>query len=281
MTLGIFLLVLCAAALHATWNALVKGAADKSVSMTAVVLGQGLSGAIAISFSPFPGAEVWPYILGSVVLHVGYQEFLKTAYRIGDLSQVYPIARGVAPLIVAAVTVIFMQVELQQVELFGILLIGAGIASLSLVRREDGQRNGMAALAALITGCFIAAYSIVDGIGVRLGGSALGFFGWVAFCNGLVYLAYTALRRPLILRAIPDAWPIVLIGGGASFAAYAMVVYAFLFAPIAMVTALRETSIIFATIIGVVVLKERLNLAKVVSTMVTICGAALLRFGRG
>ena len=280
MSLGIFFLVLSAAALHAVWNALVKSAADKSVSMTAVVMGQGISGAICVMFLPMPVIEAWPYILGSVILHIGYQESLKAAYKVGDLTQVYPIARGVSPLLVAVFTVLVLGTKLHPIELAGVVLICCGIASLSITRRGAGERNGTATVLAILTGCFIAGYSILDGVGVRINRDAIGFFAWVALLNGLTYVAFAALRTPYVFMAVRRSWWIVVVGGGASFVAYAMVVYAFLYAPIALVTALRETSIVFALFIGVGVLKERLNLIKVFSTMLTLSGAALLRMGR-
>ena len=281
MTGAIFLTVLGAAALHAIWNELVKGGGDKILAMVAVVVGQGLFGGLALLFVPLPNGDSLPYLALSVALHIGYQAFLLQSYRLGDLTQVYPIARGTAPLIVAAVSVGFLGVVLDRIELIGIVVIGAGIVSLSFVRQQDGMRNRKAAAFAFVTGCFIASYSLVDGLGARVSGSAVGFYGCVAVLNGLLYTPMMWIWKPRAVAGLARALPIILVGGGASFAAYALVVYAFTQAPIAMVTALRETSIIFALLIGVFFLKERLDLAKVVSTMVTICGAALLRLSKG
>ena len=280
MSLGIFLAVIAAAALHATWNALVKGGVDKALGMCAVVLGQGIFGAVVLPFVEAPAAESWPYLVASVLLHIGYQLFLMTSYRIGDLTQVYPIARGTAPLIVAAVSVLALGVVLKPLEMAAVVTIGIGIISLSLVRRHDGLRNPKAAATAVITGCFIAGYSLTDGLGARAAGTALGFYGWAAVANAVIFTAVAGLYRPRLVRQLPQAGRVIVIGGGASYVAYALVVYAFTQAPIALVTALRETSIVFALLIGVVFLKERLDLAKVFSTMVTIGGAALLRLAR-
>ncbi|HUF55673.1 MAG TPA: DMT family transporter [Thermohalobaculum sp.] len=280
MSLGVFIAVLAAAALHATWNALVKGGVDKALGMTAVVLGSGLFALAALPLVATPAPESWPYVVASIALHLGYQLFLLMSYRIGDLTQVYPIARGTAPLIVAAFSVTVLGVELARLELAGVIVIGTGIISLSLVRRRDGLRNPRAAATAVVTGCFIAAYSLVDGTGARAAGTGVGFYGWVAAGNALAMLVFAALARPRLLRALPQAAGVAVAGGGASFAAYALVVWAFTQAPIALVTALRETSIVFALLIGVVFLKERLDLARVVSIMLTIGGAALLRLAR-
>ena len=281
MSALVYFAVLIAALLHASWNALVKRGSDKQLNMTAVVLGHVPLAVLALLFVPMPARESWPYILSGIALHSFYQLFLMRAYRIGDLTQVYPIARGSAPLLVAAVSVLFLGVTLQGVEMFAILTIGAGILSMSLVRQADGQRNMKAARLALGTGCFIAAYSIVDGLGARLAGSPLGFFGWLAIGNAAVFALVTALRSPQVLpRLARRGKRTFFIGGSASFVAFSIVIWAFTQAPIALVTALREISIVFALLIGVFFLKERMDLAKVFSTTVTLLGAALLRFAR-
>lgn len=277
----VFILVLAAALLHAVWNALVKGGADKDVAMAAVVIGQGICGALALPFAPVAAIECLPYLILGIALHLGYQAFLLLAYRIGDLTQVYPIARGVAPLLVAAFSVLVLGVVLSAIELLAVAVIAAGIMSLSLVVRGDGGGNRKAALFAVITGCFIASYSITDGIGARVAGTPLGYYGLVALGNAVVFSLFMRFRAPGLVTSAMRAWRILIIGGGASFVAYALVVYAFTQAPIALVTALRETSIIFALLIGVVALKEPLNLAKVISTMLTLFGAALLRLAKG
>ena len=281
MTATVFFAVIGAAMLHATWNALVKGGADKRVTMAAVVLGHLPFAAVILPFVPLPAVESLPYLIAGILLHAGYQLFLFQSYQKGDLTQVYPIARGSAPLIVALVSVVFLGVHLSPVELLAITIIGAGILSLALVRRADGNRNGNAAMLALVTGCFIASYSLVDGLGARLAGTALGFYGWLTIGNVIVMAVFLMIKSPQVFGGIlRTGRGVFVIGGGASFAAYAIVIWAFTQAPIALVTALRETSIVFALIIGVFFLKERLDLAKVVSTMTTLLGVALLRFSK-
>ncbi|MBA5778835.1 EamA family transporter [Stappia sp. F7233] len=281
MSTIVFLAVLAAALLHATWNAIVKNGVDKRTSMGAVVLGHVPFAALALPFVPWPAPESLPYLMTGILLHVGYQLFLMQSYRKGDLTQVYPIARGSAPLIVALFSVLVLGVRLEPMELLAIAIIGAGIISLSLVRRADGQRNANAAVLALVTGMFIASYSLVDGLGARLAGTSLGFYSWLAIGNGAVMLAFLGITSPRTLSLIPTKGKAVfVIGGGASFAAYALVTWAFTQAPIALVTALRETSIVFALLIGVFFLKERLDLGKVLSTMTTLLGAAVLRYSK-
>jgi drug/metabolite transporter (DMT)-like permease len=279
--LTVFCAVILAALLHAAWNALVKSGADKPLSMTAVTLGGLVPGIAVLPFVAIPNAACLPFLVGGIVLHVGYQLFLLKAYQTGEFTQVYPIARGTAPLLVAGISVLVLGVALSGLEMLAIAVIGAGIISLCLVRSGDGARNTQAALFALVTACFIAAYSLVDGYGARAAGSVLGFYGWLSIGDAVAIALYMAIRRPgLLTRVVRDGRKIMLLGGGASFLAYAIVIWAFTQAPIALVTALRETSIVFALLIGVFVLREPLNLHKVASTFATLCGAAMLKFAR-
>ena len=270
--------VLLAAMLHAAWNFLVKNTADKYLSISAVAIGHIPFALAAVLYSPVPRVESLPYLLGGALLHVGYLFFLLASYRIGDLSQVYPLARGIAPLIVAAVSVIALGVSLSQPEMAAIVIIGTGIISLALVRRNDGLRNGRAVFFSLITGGFIAAYSLVDGIGAREAGTALGFYGWLSLINGFIFSIIMMIIRPMVIgQFFSDNKSLAFKIGGASFFAYAMIIWSFTMAPIALVTALRETSIIIAMLLGVFVLKERLDLAKVISTALTLLGMVMLR----
>ena len=281
MDLPVFVAVLLAAILHATWNALVKNASDKFISMSAIVIGHSPFACIAVMSAPLPDPSSWPYILVGAGLHVGYQLFLLLSYRIGDLSHVYPIARGVAPLLVAGISVLLLGVKLSLAEVTAILAIGVGIVSLVFVRGSEGLRNPRAATMALITGCFIASYSLIDGLGAREAGTALGFYGWLSIVNAIVFVLIAATNKQGGLRKVArEGSRIAVLGGGASFIAYSLVIWAFTQAPIALVTALRETSIIIAMLIGVFFLREKLNLAKVVATTLTFFGAILLRTSR-
>lgn len=278
MTTTVFLAVIAAAVLHALWNALVKRGSDKSLSMTALVMGNVPIAIAVLFFVPAPQPDSWPYLITGIALQVGYQLLLLGSYQAGDLTHVYPIARGIAPLLVAGVSVVFLGVPLSLLESVAVITIGVGVLSLSLVRGEDGTRNTKAASLACLTGCFIAAYSVVDGIGARLAGTALGYYAWVAIGNAVVFCAIMESRRSGLVSAIPRyAKRDFIIGGAASFVAYATVVWAFTQAPIALVAALRETSIVFVLLIGVFFLKEKLDLAGFFSIMVTLIGAVLLR----
>lgn len=281
MTSTVFIAVLFAAALHATWNALVKGGSDKELNLAAVIIGHAPLGLMTMILMPLPASASWPYIIIGIALHFGYQLFLLSSYKIGDLTQVYPIARGSAPLIVAGVSIIFLGVHLMPLELLAVCIIAAGILSLSFVRQKDGLRNTRAALLAFITGCFIAGYSLIDGLGARLAETAFGFYGWLAFGNAVIFALYFAIKRPSVLpKILGEGRKVCIIGGTASYVAFSIVIWAFTQAPIALVTALRETSIVFALLFGVFFLKERLDLKKVLSTMLTLLGAALLSLSK-
>lgn len=283
MTIGVFLAVIFAAVLHASWNALLKHGSDKYLGMTGVMVGHLPLAILAALYAPLPDPQSYPFILASVFLHFGYQVFLLTSYRFGDLTQVYPIARGTAPLIVTGVSITILNVTLLPMELAGVLIIAAGLISLSLVRQDSGSRNSKAALLAAVTGCFIAGYSLNDGLGARAAETSLGFYAWSTIGNAFIYSFVIRLWKPGTLTKMvttDTGRRIAVIGGSASFVAYAIVTWAFTQAPIALVTALRETSIVFALLIGVFAMRERLDLPKLVATFCTLVGAALIRLAR-
>lgn len=281
MPLPVMIIVLLAALLHASWNFLVKRTEDKHLSMSAVVLGHIPFAAAACWLAPPLKAGALPYMLAGAVLHTGYQLFLLNSYRIGDLSQVYPLARGVAPLIVVIVSLLLLGVRLSRFEICAVVMIGTGIMSLALTRGRDGSRNGLAAILAVTTGAFIASYSLVDGLGARRAGTAFGFYGGLSLINAAIFGLIIRIQRPgLIPRLVRPHWRLTLCGGGASFTAYALVIWAFTMAPIALVTAVRETSIIFALLLGVFVLRERLDRMKLLATTLTLIGLAMLRLAR-
>lgn len=277
----VFVAVLAAALLHAIWNSLVKNTGDKYLSISAIAFGHIPISLMSLFFVPAPAPESWPYIFISMLLQVGYMAFLLKAYRYGDLTHTYPIARGSAPLMVAVVSVFVLGASLNRLEVVSLLFIAAGIVSLSLVRRGTVMRNTSAAKMALITGAFIAAYSINDGLGGRLSGSPVGYFAWSALGLAAIWALASAKVRPDVFKSVPrHAGVIFIVGGSASFIAYIIVIWAFTKAPIALVSALRETSIVFALLIGVGFLKEKLDVTKVVSTFMTLVGVVLLRLSK-
>ena len=211
------------------------------------------------------------------MLHFGYQLFLLKSYEHGDLTKVYPIARGTAPLLVGLFSLIVLGVELSSAKIFSIIIIGVAVISLAFGQKSDRQKRHSASIFPLITGLFIASYSLIDGLGARLAGSSLGFFCLLAIGNGFLMVAYLAWKAPKTLKNLPHyGLSNLLIGGTGSFTAYALVIWAFTKAPIALVTALRETSIVFAFFMGVFFLKEPPSLIKLIASTAILMGVVLL-----
>lgn len=278
MSMNIIVVVLFAAILHASWNFLVKQSDDKLLSMSAVVIGHVPYAVIALIFTPFPLMDALPFLVLSVVFHTGYQWFLLNAYQIGDLSKVYPLARGAAPLLVTLVSIGFLGTALNQNELTAIILIGIGIGSLVFTRSQSGSFGIKTVLLSLITGCFIAAYSMTDGLGARAAQSPFGYYAVGSLATSLVWAIYLQFKRPKLLKTLVTTQKrLTLMGGGISFAAYSLVVWAFTLAPLALVTALRETSIIFAMLLGTFILKERMTWQKGAAALLTVAGVIILR----
>ena len=274
----VVLAALGAAFLHAWWNFLLKSSSDKVLGMTAVIVGQAPLGLVALVLSPPLPVACWPYLAGSLALHMGYQIFLLNAYRHGDLTQVYPVARGSAPLLLTLFTLAFLPDKMGAWGLAGVLLISLGVLYLGGVGR--GVQDFRALWLALLTGLCIASYSMVDGLGARVAGTAAGFFGTQAVLDGLIFAAYVRWRYPRTLRLLPTAGRrVFLIGGSSSFIAYCLVVWACTQAPIAIVSALRETSVIFALVLGGVFLREKIGGGKIIATLVVLAGAVMIRAG--
>ncbi|NNE79317.1 MAG: EamA family transporter [Silicimonas sp.] len=246
-------LALFAAILHAVWNALVKGAGDRAVMLALISLGHVIPGVLLAMLVPAPTVEAIPFIVASTVIHWGYYVFLNLAYRFGDLSFVYPIARGAAPVLIALGALFWADEHLPVLAWVAIGTISCGIFILAAVRHADRRAIG----AALVTSLLIALYSIVDGIGIRLSGSPLGYIAWLFIAEIFVVL-YVALSRWPRLRATPSGTLVIGLAGGAlSGLAYALVLYAKTLAPLGVISALRETSVIFAALFGILWFKER------------------------
>ena len=281
MTAGVFAMVLGAALLHAAWNALVKINADRLVMIAIMMMSQVFVALLVIPFVAFPTPESWPYIWASTVLNTAYCIFLIGAYRYGDLSHVYPISRGSAPLIVAAISILIVGETLSAQASVSIVIIGLGIMSLTLTRGAAGFAEPRAVLYALGTGLFIAGYTVVDGLGARLADSAHSYTFWVHLFNGIpITLLALYLRRGQVFVSVRKSWKVGMLGGLISLVAYWIVIWAMTQAPMAMVSAVRETSMVFAVLIGVFVLKERLDLARLASIGTTLAGTVLLKLSR-
>lgn len=281
MEVHVFIVVLLAALCHAIWNAFIKVDGDRLVFMAVLLAGSGMGALSATPFLPLPAPESWPYIALSILLHQGYTIFLILAYRYGDLSHVYPLARGSAPLIVAFLSVTLIGEQLTRHALLAVFIMGVGIMTLSLTRGAQNLRNPWAVFFALGTGLFIAGYTITDGVGARLAGSAHSYAAWMLGLEAIPIVTFVLWKRKM--RALPQInriWKPAMLMGLISLAAYWTVIWAMSVAPIALVAALRETSIIFAVLFGVLFLKERLSLARLASTFLTLAGVALLKVSR-
>ncbi|MEB8433577.1 DMT family transporter [Cocleimonas sp. KMM 6892] len=278
MTTTVFFAVILAALLHAVWNAIVKGGNDKRLNMAAVVMGSIPISLVVLAIFPFPAVESWGYIIASIAVQIAYHFILLYAYETGDLTQVYPIARGSGPLIVAMFSIFFLGEQFSLLQILAITMIVLGILVTAIGKQSNGKRNFQAAKLALITGCCIAGYSIIDALGAKLANNAFSYYAIIALSYGLIFPVLAERQSPGLIKRIPkEAKAAFFIGGNATFFAYAIIVWAFTQAPVALVTALRETSISFALIIGVFFLKEEFNWLKVVVVSMTVMGAILLK----
>jgi drug/metabolite transporter (DMT)-like permease len=276
MSLGVFLAVLLAAFLHAAWNAWIKGGDDRFASILAMSAGQSLLSAALLPFFGLPPAHAWPWILGSAALHTGYKIFLINAYERGDLSQVYPLARGTAPLIVAVAGALFLAELPPPLRLAAVAAIGLGIL---LMAGGTGRLSGLALLLALGTAAFTAAYTLVDGHGARISGDASTFILWSIALDAPLMLAYALAARGggVLFPALRSGWRQGLAAGAVSAGGYWIVVWAFTQAPLAMVAALRETSVLFAMLIAALLLKERVEPRRWAAAGLILAGVALMR----
>jgi drug/metabolite transporter (DMT)-like permease len=278
LTPFVFLLVLFAALLHAGWNVIVKSNADRLMSLTVLQAFMALMGVAMVIAFGFPGHHVWPWALASGTLHLGYNLFLARAYRHADLSVVYPIARGAAPLMTLLGSMLLTQdgVGLWMVAAVVILVAGLMLTGLG---NKSPVSDPHALYYALGTACWIATYTLVDGIGARQSGNVLGFAGVIFVFDGLfILVAAFFMRGRSLVTGFRANWHMGLVGGAASCIAYGIAVWAMTKAPIASVAALRETSIVFVLLLSSQVLKEKLSWQRVVGGMMIVAGASLLRF---
>lgn len=270
------LMVLAAALLHALWNAALKGGGDQSASARLIILVEMICGALLIPFTDFPAPASWPWLAVTAFVHVFYWLALIDAYRHGDLSQIYPIARGSAPLFVAVGAALLAGERPDWPMLLGIGLVSGGVLAM-WPGRGTGRRG---ILMALLTALSIATYSVADGIGVRLSGDPFGFIAWTFIGEGVLTMAAFALLgmrfRPLGPRARAGA----VFAGVTSMVAYSIVIWAMSVAPIALVSALRESSVLFAVLLGRLFFREAIGPRRLAACLTIAAGAALLALAR-
>jgi drug/metabolite transporter (DMT)-like permease len=279
MTPAVTLLVLVAAFCHASWNAIIRMRGDKLVSMALLVSAAGVIALPGLFVFPMLPAAAWPYVIVSAIVHLGYNTFLALAYHHGELSKVYPLVRGSAPLTTLVVALLFLDEAVDAGEVVGIVILAAGIMTLALDR---GWRTIVASPHALVyaalTSLCITAYTLSDGLGARLAGNAHQYVFWLFFLDMLPTLAVVlVVRRRTFVAAMQENWLAGLAGGALSLVAYWIVIWAFTVAPIPIVAALRETSILFALLIGMIWLGERVTPIRGASILLVLCGLAVMR----
>ncbi|CAG4902432.1 DMT family transporter [Paraburkholderia gardini] len=277
MQTSVVLLVLLSALLHATWNAFLHLSEDRIWLLGMMAIPYVIVSAIGVCLLPLPAPGAWPYIAASVVLECGYCLALIRAYRSGDFGQIYPIARGLSPMLVFIGAFVFAHEELKPLAVAGVALVSSGIISLAF--RRNMRFSGESVPFALLTGLFIATYSVVDGIGARVSGNGLSYIMWV-------YLIWNVPQFLLVWKWRGGAQGLFIgrekvfkgiLSGVIALTAYCFIIEAYRYLPIAMVSALRELSTIFAVLIGWLVMREKLTTRRVVACALVTLGAVLIR----
>lgn len=274
----VFAAVLLAAFLHASWNVLVRMQADRLVSLATLQGFMGVMGIGLIFVFGLPKPESYGFALASGVLHTGYNLFLVRAYRAADLSQVYPIARGAAPLLTMLASLLFLADGVHGGVVTAILLLVSGLVMAGWQKDRSSHPDPQAVLYALGTACFIAVYSITDGLGARASGQAFGYAGLLFVLDAVfLMMAGSLTRGPVFVLSLAPHWKQGIAGGIASGMAYAIVIWAMTKAPIASVAALRETSIIFVLLMSARMLRESLTGVRMAGALLIMAGAIMLR----
>ncbi|WP_030941947.1 membrane protein [Streptomyces sp. NRRL S-646] len=269
--------VLCAAVTHAGWNAIAHRITDKLVGFTLIAGGGMLIGLAMVPFVPFPASGAWPYLAASAFIHLAYYVLLMRSFRLGDFGQAYPIARGTAPLVVTVLAAMFAHEVPNGWAAAGIALSCAGLTGVALWGLRGSRPNWAAIGAALATGLTIAAYTVVDGLGVRASGSSLGYIAWLMAVEGFAIPLYALTRwRGEFLAVLGPFAGVGLLGGAMSVAAYGLVLWAQTKAELAPIAALRESSIIVGAAIGAVFFKERFGAPRIAAAVLLVAGIGLM-----
>lgn len=278
MSSFVFAAVLFAAACHAGWNALIKVGLDPLSSTTLIAIGSAVVSLACLPIAGMPASPSWPWLVASIVIHLFYFAALIESYRTGDLGQVYPIARGAAPLMTASATAVLIGEHPSALGWAGIATLAAGVLLLSarggramvkLDRRAVGY--------ALLTALTICAYSLADGIGARLSQNPQSYVLWLLVGNAVVLVPYGLWRDFAGVTSALRFWPRGLAGGALQALAYGIALWAMTLAPIAIVASLRETSVLFGALIAVVWLGEPLRAARIAAAVLIVCGLILIR----
>jgi len=274
----VFAALLFAALMSATWNAIIKGGSNKYLHAVLVANGAALVAVILLPFLRQPAPQAWFYLAASAVLQVIYYKFLADAFRAGDMSHAYPIMRGTAPLLVSLVSGPVIGEALSLGKWIGVVMICTGVMGLAWEGRHRTSANRAVVSYALLNAVIIASYTVLDGIGVRQSGSAVGYTMWNVLLAALILLIWTMLTRCRELFSYAEGrLRVALVGGLATVTSYAIVLWAMTQAPIAAVAALRETSMIFVLVIAVVIFKERAGVRRYGATALIAGGAVAIR----
>ena len=279
MDTHVFLAVLAAALLHAGWNSVVKVGLDRFSTVLLLALVQAAIAIPALLLVPSPAPASWPWIATAALLHTGYKLFLVQAYAHADLSQAYPIARGTAPLMVFFISVLFLGVAFEFSEIAAISTISLGIFLMAFGGAGGRRMQGKALFYAIGTAAFTASYTLVDGIGARLAATASGFILWMVIGDAAGMVGYALHKRGIgALSALVPAWRTGVSAGAMSLGSYWIAVWAFTKAPIALVAALRETSILFAILIAAFLIREPVSGLRWASASLIALGVAFSKF---
>jgi drug/metabolite transporter (DMT)-like permease len=283
LPLSVTLAVLAAAVTHATWNAIAHGIKDQVLAFGLIGAGSIAVAVPLVAVFPLPLGACWPYLLASVFIHVFYNLLLMRAYRFGDFGQVYPLARGMSPLVVTVLAAVFAAERPSLPQVLGVLVVSWGLAVLVLAGRRSGPGSGLsraALLAAGGTGLTIAAYTTVDGLGVRLSGSSAGYIGWLMLLQSLCVPAWALVRRRDVVRGLSRRVLLSGVSAGAlSVLAYGLVLWAQTRGALAPIAALRETSVIVGAVIGTLVFREPFGRWRIAATVLVVLGVLLLNVG--
>jgi drug/metabolite transporter (DMT)-like permease len=274
LPLAVTLAVLGAAVTHATWNAIAHGIKDQTLAFALIGVGGIVVAIPLVIVAAMPRADCWPYLAGSIAIHVFYNLLLMRCYRYGEFGQVYPLARGISPVVVTILAAVFVHEHLALPQVGGVLVVSAGLATLVFAGRRPGRA---AFIAAVGTGLTIAAYTTVDGVGVRLSASPVGYIGWLMLLQSLcVPMFALARRRDVVLKQRPRVLAAGLAAGALSVLAYGLVLWAQTRGALAPIAALRETSVIFGAVIATLVFREPFGRTRVAATVIVVAGIVLL-----
>ena len=274
----VFTAVIIASMFHATWNGMVKKHSNKVTALSAIILGHVPISIIAVIFLPMPSFDSLPYIIVSAFIHQGYNWFLLKSYSVGDLTKVYPIARGFGPIIATIISIFFLGLIISKASILSISLVCAGILIISLFGYKTINNLNIIKYS-LITGFFIGLYTVIDGYGARVSLSAISYMSWGFILSAMLFPILLKINKydNIFRNIINDGKAIFWIGGSISYLVYGVVIWGFTKAPIPMVSALRESSIVFAIFIGFFFLDEKINLAKIISITLIFVGVVGLK----